>query len=97
MEEEILEFIHRRFPIDCNWTNGNCYYFALILSARFEGDVVYDPIVGHYMFKARDGHFYDYTGRREFDTARTQKIFNWTGYESIDYLHHQHLVRDCVM
>ena len=33
---EIIEFINRRFKLDCNWTNGNCYYFALILADRFK-------------------------------------------------------------
>ena len=29
---QVEEFIQRRFPVDCNWTNGNCYYFAVILN-----------------------------------------------------------------
>ena len=37
--QEVMEFIQRRFPKDSNWTNGNCYYFALILSDRFNGTI----------------------------------------------------------
>ena len=35
LEEIVLKFIKRRFPVDCNWLSGNCYYFAQILMARF--------------------------------------------------------------
>ena len=31
MKKEILNFIEKRFPIDCNWMNGNCLWFAIIL------------------------------------------------------------------
>ena len=34
-EEQILAFIKRRFSQDCNWIDGNCYYFATILKTRF--------------------------------------------------------------
>ena len=35
MKKDILEFINRRFDIDCRWTTGNCYWFAVILTSRF--------------------------------------------------------------
>lgn len=38
---KIEEFINRRFPNDCNWLSGNCYYFAIILKDRFpEGNIL---------------------------------------------------------
>ena len=63
MEEEVLEFIKRRFPIDCKWTDGNCYWFAKILAERFGMQIYYLPIVGHFVagFDS-DGKFYDYNG-----------------------------------
>ena len=55
MREQVLEFIYRRFPDDCHWTDGNCYYFACILKARFEeGEIWYDAVDGHFVFKLED-------------------------------------------
>lgn len=59
---EIIDFIHRRFPIDCNWTNGNCCWFAAILVARFHFlSIYYLPISGHFLAGAL-GKFFDWTG-----------------------------------
>ena len=51
-----------RFSSDCHWTDGNCYYFSLILHSRFPNlQIFYEPILGH--FVAGDGaHFYDFNG-----------------------------------
>ena len=92
MKEEILEFIHRRFPTDSNWTTGNCFYFALILNSRFLGRIYYEPILGHFLFKAEDGNFYDWNGLYEFDTSAA---FDWEYYP--DNLHASHIIRDCLM
>ena len=40
MEKQIVDFIQRRFPMDCAWMNGNCFYFAQILASRFVGEIV---------------------------------------------------------
>ena len=56
---EVLEFIKRRFSVDCNWTTGNCYYFAIILKDCFSsGKIFYDVINGHFIF-FYDGKYYD--------------------------------------
>ena len=48
---EIEEFINRRFPIDCNWTTGNCFFFAKILEAAFPGGkILYDVTNGHFVY-----------------------------------------------
>lgn len=61
-EQRVLEFIHRRFPQDCNWKNGNCYFFAVILKSRFpEGIILYDVIDGHFVTHI-DGQNYDWSG-----------------------------------
>ena len=60
--KEIVDFIKRRFTKDCNWTTGNCYYFALILHDRFpESKIIYDPIEGHFMI-LYNNKAYDYLG-----------------------------------
>ena len=70
MEEEILDFIQRRFgQTDANWLNGNCYYFALILCKRFPWlKVYYEPVRGHFL-AGTPSRYFDWTGRvRDLDS-----------------------------
>ena len=91
---EITDFIKRRFPVDCNWMNGNCYYFAVILKARFpEGRLVYDSVVGHFMLRIKDT-FYDYTGIAA--TEPRPEFFDWEELQKTDPLFSQHITRDVI-
>ena len=91
--DEISEFILRRFPKDCNWTNGNCYYFAIILKDRFpEGKIFYDIINGHFVFKYQD-KIYDWNG-----IYNSKGIFvDWEIFDEYDSLQKQRIIRDCVL
>jgi hypothetical protein len=90
MENEVLEFINRRFKVDCNWLNGNCYYFAVILKNRFpDGEIVYDQIKGHFMFLLND-ILYDYSGIVDSDYDKLDNI------KKTDPLLYSYLVRDCM-
>lgn len=63
MQTEIEEFIKRRFKSNCNWLDGNCYYFAVILKERFPVlEINYDYLNGHFIVSDPDGKFYDFTG-----------------------------------
>ena len=48
MNDDILDFIARRFPItegdNDHWMTTNCYYFARILKSRFKGEIWYDLV-----------------------------------------------------
>lgn len=47
-----------------SFTTGNCYYFAVCLADRFNGEdpcIVYDPIANHWACKIED-KIYDITG-----------------------------------
>ena len=62
---EVLNFIKRRFSKDCDWTNGNCFWFALILNARFKFlSIYYLPVTGHFVAGAL-GTYFDWTGKIE--------------------------------
>jgi hypothetical protein len=90
---EILDFIHRRFNKDCNWMNGNCYYFSIILKERFpNGKIIYDPIVGHFMYLIN---------HKCFDALGSHKIpndyYDWEELKNTDYLLYNRIKRDCIM
>ena len=93
MEEIVLDFIHRRFTTDCNWTNGNCYWFAIILKERFNLKIYYLPVPGH--FVAGDGEeFYDFNGR--YDIEDNTPIIQFEELKVTDISHYQRLIENCV-
>lgn len=92
MEEKILEFIKRRFPVDQNWTKGNCYFFALILKSVFFGDIVYDTTAGHFMFLGADGTLYDWNGKVE----KHGHIVMWEEFDFYDSAQKQRIIKDCI-
>lgn len=93
MENEVLEFIKRRFTNNCNWLNGNCFYFAAILTMRFpEGEIYYLPIEGHFVTKIEDV-YYDWTGI----VSLKEKPISFMQLRKEDPLLYSHLIRDCVM
>jgi hypothetical protein len=96
VEEEILDFIKRRFSSDCNWMSGNCFYFAQILASRFNGDIVYEPIEGHFLFWGSDDKFYDWTGIRNYTREERRKMFLWRFASDKDPLLYNRIYRDCI-
>lgn len=64
---EVIEFIDKIRAYDMHgvlenfFTSGYCYYFASILQERFGGEIVYDPVIGHFYF-LKDDIYYDYNG-----------------------------------
>jgi hypothetical protein len=94
MQNEVLDFISRRFKNDCNWMTGNCYFFAVILKSRFsEGSIYYDVIVGHFVFKYQN-KFYDWTGLYHFDDSN---LVSWDEFDKYDSLQKEVIIRDCIM
>lgn len=92
MEKEIKDFIARRFPVDCDWLTGNCYYFALILSNRFSLDIYYLPVEGH--FVVGDGkNYYDWRGCVNSLIEEKPMTLNDIYYE--DPAHYIRIMRDC--
>lgn len=91
----VLEFIQRRFPqqFDCNWTTGNCYYFAQILLARFKWlKLYYAPISGHFVAGCSD-RFYDWNGEWKPEGNDMPIAFEVL---KKDQLWYERLIRDCV-
>ena len=91
----ILNFIERRFSQDCNWQDGNCYYFAKILTARFpELCIYYLPVQGHFV-AGQDNIFYDSTG--EVTLWENEKPIKWDTLKDQDPLYAFRVARDCIM
>ena len=91
--DKVEKFIRRRFPIDCNWLRGNCFYFSQLLLARFpEGKIFYDVIEGHFVFKCED-KYYDWTG----EVLPQGYLVEWDRFDEYDELQKQVIIRDCVM
>lgn len=89
----VEEFIARRWSKDANWLDGNCYWFARILSLRFpELEVWYCPIEGHFVAGNRNGHFYDWTGR----IAAVPSMVRLSDLQTTDPIQYARLVRDCI-
>lgn len=91
--DEVTEFIQRRFKLDCNWTSGNCYYFAKILKDRFpEGVIFYDVTDGHFIF-LYGNKYYDWTGC----ITPIGHLVEWNKFEKYDCLQKERIIRDCIM
>lgn len=92
IQDEVLEFIHRRFPIDSHFMDMNCYYFAMILKARYhQASLWYDVVMGHFVTLI-DGKYYDWTGIVEPDGY----LVEWEHFDEYDSLQKQVIIRDCI-
>ena len=91
--EQISAFIKKRFEKNSDWTNGNCYYFSVILKTRFpELDIYYLPIAGRFI-TGQNETFYDWTG--EIDLAETPLKFDLI--QTSDPVFYAQIVRDHIM
>lgn len=94
--DQVEEFIQRRFKKDCNWLNGNCYYFAVILQEAFPGgEIVYDTFMGHFLYML-NGHLYDWKGICDEYYDSFEKLIAWPSLANYDPIHYERIVRDCI-
>ena len=88
--EDVLDFINgfyehdRGCVIHDTFTNGYCYYFAIILRERFGGRILYAPIPGHFVTEINQMAF-DVTGEV-------------TGqYELIEHYDEKSVIEGCIL
>lgn len=94
-QDKVLEFIQRRFKNDCHWIDGNCFYFSIILKARFpQAVILYDVIYGHF-FVNINGDDYDWTGR--IQRKKDGCCVEWDDFENYDETERNRIIRDCVL
>lgn len=93
---EVLDFIERRFPSEDKWIDGNCYYFTIILKARFPQAIIYyDTLHGHF-FVSIDNINYDWAGLY-YSTIHPTYHIKWDEMDNYDPLVKERIVRDCIM
>ena len=92
MTDKVEEFIKRRFKKDCDWVNGNCLWFALILQKRFPGgEIYYLPILGHFLYNIGE-NFYDWNGR--YNISNEERI-SLNSLKYSDKIWYNRLIEDC--
>ena len=93
MTDIVLDFIRRRFPVDNHWCDGNCYYFATILHARFPDGKIYYDVIDNHFFIGLDGKFYDWTGEIQPDGY----VIEWDKCDEYDSNVKKAVIRDCIL
>ena len=76
------------------FTQGNCYHFAVILNNIFDGHIVHDNVLNHFMFMDRNYNIYDITGT--LNNIDVRYLYSWDMMEDKDYLHYNELYYWCV-
>lgn len=90
--DKIEQFIQKRFTKDCNWLNGNCYYFSIILQDRFpNGKIIYEPIDGHFLYKVKN-KCYDFLGMHELPSD----YYIWDELEAQEPNLYKRIKKDCI-
>jgi len=97
--EEVLNFI-KRFQNEGTiktFTQGCCYWFAVILEQRFNQDemepnIYYNPILNHFATWI-DFHLYDITGEIEYNM---DEWYNWFYYSGKDELETENIYKYCI-
>jgi len=89
---ESLKKFNSRFK-DVDWASGNCYYYAVILQARFGGKICYDVIRGHFVLSIEGLGIFDYYGEY---TDPDMKLVEWEHFADYDILQKERIIRDCI-
>lgn len=92
-DDKVVEFIRRRFNKDCHWLDRNCYYFAMMLKARFPQAVLYYDVIDCHFLSEIDGKFYDWKGLRE---AGDNTLVEWDKFAEYDKNRMQAVIRGCI-
>ena len=81
--EEVLQFIRGFAPAQTLFLNGYCYWFARILTERFAGWIMYEPVDNHFM--ACIGYeYYDASG---MVTDQYPRARSWDRYKRFEKKH----------
>ena len=94
MEQEISDFIERRFKENSRWKDGNCYYFAAILADRFSfGEIWYDIRNSHFVYGNEAEGFYDWEGKYQDED---RMLIRWSYLVNYDSRQRDRIYDGCV-
>lgn len=86
-----LARFHLADDVDTVFTNGCCYWFAVILHCRFpDSTLMYDQVENHFVTQIQ-GRLYDITG----DVTEKYQVKPWDALD--DELLKKRIVRDCIL
>lgn len=89
--EHFLARFHLADDVDTVFTNGCCYWFAVILHCRFpDSTLMYDQVENHFVTQIQ-GRLYDITG----DVTEKYQVKPWDALD--DELLKKRIVRDCIL
>lgn len=72
--------------------NGYCYWFANILSTRFNGNIYYLPIMNHFVAKIYN-NFYDIKGNANH---YSETKYKWELYQKLEPLESERIKKYCI-
>lgn len=90
MNETVLKFINEFKSAIKLFTEGKCYWFAVILKERFGGKLYYNPIMNHWACLIEDD-LYDATGLID-----STGFYVWPDCVIEDELLYQRLIDQCI-
>lgn len=90
MNIDILKFINEFKSATKLFTEGKCYWFAIILKERFGGQLFYNPIMNHWACLIQDV-LYDVTGALD-----SEGFYTWPDCVIEDTLLYQRLINQCI-
>ena len=94
MEQEISDFIERRFKENSRWKDGNCYYFAVILADRFDfGEIWYDIRNSHFVYGDSKHGYYDWEGKYQNED---RMLIRWSDLINYDSRQRDRVYDGCV-
>lgn len=89
--EHFLARFHLADDVDTVFTNGCCYWFAVILHCRFpDSTLMYDQVENHFVTQIQ-GRLYDITG----DVTEKYQVKPWDALD--DGLLKKRIIRDCIL
>lgn len=96
MKDQVLDFINKfKFKharqLEQVFTSGNCYYFAVILRDRFNGQIYYLPSANHFVCKVNN-NYYDIEGEAHMN----EQPFQWLKYRILYPTLSEKIIRDCI-
>lgn len=96
-QKEILRFISRFSGSIEAFTSGCCYWFAHILTTRFQGhaDIVLAVVENHFVARIK-GRLYDVTGDVT-EEYKNSVLVAWDQMDKYDSLQKERIVRDCIV